>query len=94
MLERVFKPTEAFQSRAGAIYDEELELQQPLFNMYGFTETQVRNDARLKVEFALRDAGLHNTDYARRIMAKVKPPNQPRKDQQSTVFKYVHTHFK
>jgi len=48
----------------------------------------VAADRRLKVENALREAGIHHTDYARRIMASIKPPQEPRKDQHSTVFKY------
>ena len=46
------------------------------------------SDRRLKVEKALRDAGMHNSEYARRIMASIKPPREPRKDQHSTLFKY------
>jgi len=49
---------------------------------------QVAGDKRLRVEKALREAGIHDTDYARWIMAKVKPPQEPRKDQHSTLFKY------
>lgn len=41
----------------------------------------------MKLEARLRDAGLHNTDYARQIMSKVPPPQPPRRDMESTVFK-------
>ncbi|EDO45780.1 predicted protein, partial [Nematostella vectensis] len=85
--ERVFKQTEATLARLASAYDEETELQKPLFTVYGYEDRKVSSDPRLKVEQALRNAGLHSTDYARRILATVKPPQQPRKDQQSTLFK-------
>lgn len=85
--ERIYKTTEASQARVASIYDEELELQHPLFDVHGYDEKKITSDRRLKVEQALRDAGVHNSDYARRIMASIKPPQEPRKDQHSTVFK-------
>lgn len=85
--ERLYKQTEASQARMASMYEEELDLQQPLFTVHGFDEKKVAADRRLKVENALREAGIHHTDYARRIMASIKPPQEPRKDQHSTVFK-------
>lgn len=85
---RVFKPTEASQARVASMYEEELDLQHPLYAVHGYDEKQVAGDKRLRVENALREAGIHNTDYARRIMATIKPPQEPRKDQHSTLFKY------
>ncbi|KAJ7391763.1 hypothetical protein OS493_016050 [Desmophyllum pertusum] len=85
--ERVFKPTEASQARVASMYEEELDLQHPLYAVYGYDEKQVAGDRRLRVENALREAGIHNTDYARKIMATIKPPQEPRKDQHSTLFK-------
>ncbi|KXJ15267.1 coiled-coil domain-containing protein 148 [Exaiptasia diaphana] len=86
--ERVFKPTQATQARFASAYDEELELQQPLFTVHGYKDKKVASDPRLRVEQALRDAGLHQTEYARKVMATIQPPQQPRKDQHSTIFKY------
>lgn len=85
--ERIFKTTEASQARVASIYEEELELQRPLFDIHGYDEKKITSDRRLRVEKALRDAGMHNSDYARRIMASIQPPQQPRKDQHSTLFK-------
>lgn len=85
--ERIFKTTEASQARVTSIYEEELELQRPLFDIHGYDEKKITSDRRLRVEKALRDAGMHNSDYARRIMASIQPPQQPRKDQHSTLFK-------
>ncbi|XP_015766130.1 PREDICTED: coiled-coil domain-containing protein 148-like [Acropora digitifera] len=85
--ERIFKTTEASQARVASIYEEELELQHPLFDIHGYDEKKITSDRRLRVEKALRDAGIHNSDYARRIMASIQPPQQPRKDQHSTLFK-------
>lgn len=85
---RVFKPTEASQARVASMYEEELDLQHPLYAVHGYDEKQVAGDKRLRVENALREAGIHNTDYARWIMATIKPPHEPRKDQHSTLFKY------
>lgn len=86
--ERIYKNTEASQARMASMYEEELELQHPLFDVHGYDERKISSDRRLKVEKALRDAGMHNSDYARMIMAAVKPPQEPRKDQHSTAFKY------
>jgi len=85
---RIFKTTEASKARVASMYDEELELQHPLFAVHGYDDKKMASDRRLKVEKALRDAGMHNSDYARRIMASIKPPQEPRKDQHSTLFKY------
>ena len=49
---------------------------------------QVTTDPRVRLEQKLRDAGLHQTDYARHVMKQVAPPQPPRKDMESTVFKF------
>ncbi|XP_028395006.1 LOW QUALITY PROTEIN: coiled-coil domain-containing protein 148-like [Dendronephthya gigantea] len=88
---RVLQSTEA--SRAHVIKKddlaepEELELQKPLFAINTFTTKQITADPRHKVEQALRQAGLHDTNYARQILASVKPLHPARPDQHSTLFK-------
>lgn len=48
---------------------------------------QIISDPRLRVELALREAGLHNTCYAQEILPKISPQKPPRRDMESTVFK-------
>ena len=44
-------------------------------------------DPRVKLEEALRKAGLHQNPYARVMLKDTKPLKPPRRDQESTVFK-------
>lgn len=46
-------------------------------------------DPRVKLEEALRKAGLHQNPYARVMLKDAKPLKPPRKDQESTVFKDI-----
>jgi hypothetical protein len=46
---------------------------------------QITADPRVRLESKLREAGLHNNEYARQILAQVKPPQAPRKDMASTL---------
>lgn len=52
-------------ARALAHQETELELQQPLFSLHGYSDQTVTSDARFRVAMALRNIGLHTTDYAR-----------------------------
>ncbi|NXR22767.1 CC148 protein, partial [Cinclus mexicanus] len=63
------------------------DLQQPLFRLHTYSEEQVISDPRLRVELALREAGLHKTLYAREVLSKLPPPKLPRRDMESTAFK-------
>lgn len=58
-----------------------------LFPLHSFTDDVVTSDQRFRVAAALREAGLHTTTYARKIMATIPPPLPPRPDQQSSLFK-------
>uniref|UniRef100_A0A8C5TJR6 Coiled-coil domain containing 148 n=1 Tax=Malurus cyaneus samueli TaxID=2593467 RepID=A0A8C5TJR6_9PASS len=84
---RAVADTVASRARMGIGANEELELQQPLFKLHTYSEEQVISDPRLRVELALREAGLHKTPYAREVLSKLPPPKLPRRDMESTAFK-------
>ncbi|WAQ93919.1 CC148-like protein [Mya arenaria] len=84
--ERMMSDTAAWQAHQRE--EETVNIQKPLFNLTGFTSTQVTSDNRIRLEQKLREAGLHTSNYARQMMSKVAPPQQPRRDMESNVFKY------
>ncbi|XP_016155484.1 PREDICTED: coiled-coil domain-containing protein 148 [Ficedula albicollis] len=83
---RAVADTVASRARMGVGSKEEFELQQPLFRLHTFSEEQVISDPRLRVELALREAGLHKTLYAREVLSKLLPPKLPRRDMESRAF--------
>ncbi|NXT82209.1 CC148 protein, partial [Zapornia atra] len=83
---RVMADTVASKARMGVGAKEEFELQKPLFKLQTFSEQQISSDPRLRVELALREAGLHRTPYARDILPRLPPLKLPRRDTASTVF--------
>ncbi|NWT24030.1 CC148 protein, partial [Cardinalis cardinalis] len=84
---RAVADTVASKARMGIGANEEFELQQPLFRLHTYSEEQVISDPRLRVELALREAGLHKTLYAREVLSKLPPLKLPRRDTESTAFK-------
>ncbi|XP_069841203.1 coiled-coil domain-containing protein 148 isoform X2 [Dendropsophus ebraccatus] len=84
---RMMSDTKAWKARLGIGTEEEIVLQKPLFDLHTYTEQQIICDPRVRVEMALREAGLHTTSYAKEILTKILPPKPPRKDMESTVFK-------
>ncbi|NWV85973.1 CC148 protein, partial [Dasyornis broadbenti] len=84
---RAVADTVASKARMGIGTSDEFELQQPLFKLHTYSEEQVISDPRLRVELALREAGLHKTLYAREVLSKLPPPKLPRRDMESTAFK-------
>ncbi len=56
-----------------------------LYNVYSYTDKQLNNDARLRIEARLRQAGLINNEYARDIIKHIPPPTIPRKDTISNI---------
>ncbi|XP_060080492.1 coiled-coil domain-containing protein 148-like [Ylistrum balloti] len=85
--ERLMKNTQAWDAHVNEEVEDDININRPLFEVNSFTSNQVTSDPRIKLENRLRDAGLHNSDYARHIMSNVKPLNPPRRDMESTVFK-------
>ncbi|NWW63568.1 CC148 protein, partial [Ifrita kowaldi] len=83
---RAVADTVASKARMGIGTNDEFELQQPLFRLHTYSEEQVISDPRLRVELALREAGLHKTLYAREVLSKLPAPKLPRRDMESTAF--------
>ncbi|NXG79311.1 CC148 protein, partial [Baryphthengus martii] len=84
---RVVADTVASKARMGIGTGEEFDLQKPLFRLHTYSEQQIISDPRLRVELALREAGLHKTLYAREVLPKIPPLKLPRRDMESTAFK-------
>ncbi|GCC22044.1 hypothetical protein chiPu_0000428 [Chiloscyllium punctatum] len=84
---RMMGDTEASKARTGTGTQEEFLLQKPLFHLCTYTDKQVVADPRVRIEQALREAGLHNTFYAREVLSKIPPTRPPRRDMESTLFK-------
>ncbi|XP_050567417.1 coiled-coil domain-containing protein 148 isoform X5 [Cygnus atratus] len=84
---RVVADTVTSKARMGIGTKEEFVLQKPLFKLHTFSEEQIISDPRVRVELALREAGLHKTLYAKEILPKIPPLKLPRRDMESTAFK-------
>ncbi|NXN49286.1 CC148 protein, partial [Rynchops niger] len=84
---RVVAGTAASRARLGIGTKEEFDLQKPLFKLHTYSEQQIISDPRLRVELALREAGLHKTLYAKETLRKIPPLKVPRRDMESTAFK-------
>ncbi|XP_077176108.1 coiled-coil domain-containing protein 148 isoform X2 [Paroedura picta] len=84
---RMMADTVASKARMGIGIEEEFILQKPLFALHTFTNEQIISDARVRVELALREAGLHKTLYAQELLPKILPPKPPRRDMNSVLFK-------
>ncbi|XP_065527259.1 coiled-coil domain-containing protein 148 isoform X6 [Lathamus discolor] len=82
---RAVADTVASKARMGIGTKE--DIQKPLFQLHTYNEQQIISDPRLRVELALREAGLHKTLYAKEILPKVPPLKLPRRDMESTAFK-------
>ncbi|XP_048883232.1 coiled-coil domain-containing protein 148-like [Brienomyrus brachyistius] len=85
--ERMMKDTQASKNRyqGGA---EEFVLHKPLYHLHTYTDAQVTSDPRLRIECALREAGLHSALYAQEVLSGIRPKRPPRRDTQSTGFRF------
>ncbi|XP_041857268.1 coiled-coil domain-containing protein 148-like [Melanotaenia boesemani] len=83
--DRMMADTEAWRNRL--LDERELQLQRPLYSINTYTDTQILTDPRVRVEQALREAGLHQSQYAKDVMSDIKPPKPPRRDTKS-MFKF------
>ncbi|KAF3694911.1 Coiled-coil domain-containing protein 148 [Channa argus] len=79
--ERMMAETDAWRNRQLNV--KEFELQRPLFSINTYTDTQIVSDLRLRVEQALREAGLHHNQYAKEVLSVIKPPKPPRRGTKS-----------
>lgn len=82
--ERVYQQTLSVQARMTS--DPELPTQHALFPLHGFPAHIVTSDPRIRLGEALRKAGLHESEYARHVMARIQALTAPRPDQQSSLF--------
>ncbi|CAB1346689.1 unnamed protein product [Coregonus sp. 'balchen'] len=86
--ERMMGDTEAWRGRlAQQSREEEFRLHRPLYHLNTYTDSQIVSDPRVRIEQALRAAGLHNTLYAKEVLSVVQPPRPPRRDTDSIGFK-------
>uniref|UniRef100_A0A3Q2ZIM1 Coiled-coil domain containing 148 n=1 Tax=Hippocampus comes TaxID=109280 RepID=A0A3Q2ZIM1_HIPCM len=79
--ERMMGCTQSWRNRNLTV--REFDIQRPLFGLHTYTDAQIVADPRLRVEQALREAGLHHTQYAQEVLAHIKPPKPPRRDTKS-----------
>ncbi|XP_059822487.1 coiled-coil domain-containing protein 148-like isoform X2 [Hypanus sabinus] len=84
---RMMSNTEASKARFGFVAQEEVLPQKPLYHLFTYTDKQIVSDPRIRIEHALREAGLHNTFYAREVLSSIPPARPPRRDMESTIFK-------
>nr|XP_046188573.1 coiled-coil domain-containing protein 148-like isoform X1 [Oncorhynchus gorbuscha] len=86
--ERMMGDTEAWRGRImQQSGEEEFWLHRPLYHLNTYTDSQIVSDPRVRIELALRAAGLHDTLYAKEVLSVVQPPRPPRRDTDSTGFK-------
>ncbi|XP_062862365.1 coiled-coil domain-containing protein 148-like [Trichomycterus rosablanca] len=82
---RMMGQTEAWRVRLQPDKEEFL-LQRPLYHLHTYTDTQIVADPRVRIEQALRNAGLHHTPYARELLSGIPPTKPPRRDTESRAF--------
>ncbi|XP_062312161.1 coiled-coil domain-containing protein 148-like [Osmerus eperlanus] len=84
---RMMGDTAAWRNRQQGGEQEKFVLHKPLYDLHTYTDTQIVSDPRVRIEQALRQAGLHNTPYAQQVFSGLKPLRPPRRDTESTGFR-------
>lgn len=56
--------------------------------------SQILSDPRVRVELALREAGVHHSRYAKEVLSTIKPPKPPRPENKSTLQLWTGAHNK
>ncbi|CAG5865540.1 unnamed protein product [Menidia menidia] len=79
--ERLMADTESWRNRN--MNANHFEPHRPLYSINTYTDTQIVSDPRVRVEQALREAGLHQSQYAKELMSAIKPIKAPRRDTKS-----------
>ncbi|KAK0049028.1 coiled-coil domain-containing protein 148 [Biomphalaria pfeifferi] len=77
---RALQGTKAWEAHLKQEEFHESAMLEPLFKVNSYTAKQITSDHRIRLEQKLREAGLHNTEYARTMIRKATPPLKPRKD--------------
>ncbi|XP_056146061.1 coiled-coil domain-containing protein 148-like [Lampris incognitus] len=83
---RLMGDTEAWRNRQ-RLTQEELPVCKPLYSINTYTDRQIVSDPRVRVEQALREAGLHHSHYAQEVLSGIRPTKPPRRDTESAVCK-------
>ncbi|XP_064647830.1 coiled-coil domain-containing protein 148-like [Lineus longissimus] len=84
--ERLIGDTQSWQFRKKKEEDYQT-IQRPLFSINTFESSKITSDPRVKLENRLREAGLVHSEYARQVISTMAPPQPPRRDMESSVFK-------
>ena len=74
---------------SSAKFDTSKDLQAPLFKLDTFPSDAITADPRIRFEIALREAGLHNTEYAKQAMQRISPIKHSKPELKSNIFQNV-----
>ncbi|KAM6985021.1 coiled-coil domain-containing protein 148-like [Aplochiton taeniatus] len=85
--ERMMGETEAWRNRQRIEEEGEFVLRKPLYHLNTYTDSQIVSDPRVRIEQALRQAGLHQSLYAQEVLSGIQPHRPTRRDTKSTIFK-------
>ena len=83
--ERIHHATEASNAKS----DTTNPAQKDLFQLDTFPSDTITADPRIRFEIALREAGLHNTEYAKQAMQRISPIKQCKPELKSDIFQNV-----